>query len=53
MNSLTRYWTVAERNSGLLEWSGAFLYNRLLWTGVGIVALALDIRRCSRCRRRR
>jgi len=41
MNSLMRYWTVVERNSRLLEWSGAFLYNRLLWTGVGIVALGL------------
>ena len=41
MNSLMRYWTVVERNSRLLEWSGAFLYNRLLWMGVGVVALGL------------
>jgi len=39
--SATRYWTVAERNSKLLEWSGTFLYNRLLWIGVGLVALAI------------
>jgi ABC-2 type transport system permease protein len=41
MTSLMRYWTVAERNTRLLDWTGAFLYNRLLWTGVGIVALAV------------
>jgi ABC-2 type transport system permease protein len=41
MNSLMRYWTVAERNTRLLDWTGAFLYNRLLWISVGIVALAI------------
>lgn len=41
MSSIMRYWTVAERNSRLLEWTGPFLYNRLLWIGVGIVALAV------------
>src|SRR6202789_784213 len=37
---LARYWTVAEKNSLLFSWSphvsqGVFLYNRLLWLGVG------------------
>ncbi len=41
MNSIMRYWTVVERNSKLLEWSGSFLYNRLFWSGLGIVALAV------------
>jgi ABC-2 type transport system permease protein len=41
MSSIMRYWTVAERNSRLLEWTGSFLYNRLLWIGVGVVALAV------------
>jgi ABC-2 type transport system permease protein len=41
MSSIMRYWTVAERNSRLLEWTGPFLYNRLLWIGVGMVALAV------------
>jgi ABC-2 type transport system permease protein len=41
MNSIMRYWTVVERNSKVLEWSGPFLYNRLLWTGFGIIALVL------------
>ena len=39
INSVTRYWTVVERNSKFLEWSGAFLYNRILWIGLGVVAL--------------
>lgn len=41
INSITRYWTVVERNSKFLEWGGAFLYNRLLWMAVGVVALGL------------
>ena len=41
MTSLMRYWTVAERNTRLLDWSGAFLWNRLLWMGIGVVALGL------------
>jgi ABC-2 type transport system permease protein len=40
LNNITRYWTVAEKNSSLIAWSGAFLYNRLLWTSVGFLALA-------------
>jgi hypothetical protein len=39
VRSLTRYWTVAERNSLAFHWSGVFLYNRLLWIGVGALAL--------------
>ncbi|MGB9467174.1 MAG: hypothetical protein WBR10_18860, partial [Candidatus Acidiferrum sp.] len=41
IQSLTRYWTVVERNSLLPHWTGVFLYNRLLWMGVGLVALAV------------
>ncbi|MGB7726382.1 MAG: M1 family aminopeptidase [Candidatus Acidiferrum sp.] len=41
VRAVTRYWTVAEQNSKFLDWSGTVLYNRLLWTGVGIVALAV------------
>ena len=41
MTSLMRYWTVAERNTRLLDWSGAFLWNRLVWMGIGVVALGL------------
>ena len=43
---ITRYWSVAEKNSQLLPWDfagyspGVFLYNRLLWTGVGAISLA-------------
>ncbi len=37
--SITRYWTPVERNTRLLQWSGVFLDNRLLWIAVGILAL--------------
>ncbi len=45
-DSITRYWTVSEKNSLQLPWSvhvagGIFLYNRLLWSGFGLVALAV------------
>jgi ABC-2 type transport system permease protein len=46
LDDITRYWTVVEKNSLLLSWSpqiasGVFLYNRLLWLGVGVVSLAV------------
>ncbi|HJQ39977.1 MAG TPA: M1 family aminopeptidase [Thermoanaerobaculia bacterium] len=34
-----RYWTVPERNTQLPDFSGALLYNRLLWVGVAIAFL--------------
>jgi ABC-2 type transport system permease protein len=46
VDAITRYWSVVEKNSQLLPWDfsgyspGVFLYNRLLWTGVGVAALA-------------
>src|ERR1700733_6043964 len=41
MEGVTRYWTVAERNTQLVHWSGIFLTNRLLWLGVGLAALVV------------
>ncbi|MDE2408310.1 MAG: hypothetical protein KGL91_10680 [Xanthomonadaceae bacterium] len=45
---LSRYWTAAEMNTLLLPWDttsgyapGVFLYNRLLWIGVGVAVLGL------------
>src|SRR5271163_802087 len=40
-DSVTRYWTVAEKNSLLLPCSGIFLYNRLIWAAVGVASLAI------------
>ena len=39
VQSLTRYWTVVERNALVLHWTGTFLYNRLVWMGAGALAL--------------
>jgi ABC-2 type transport system permease protein len=41
LDSVTRYWTVAERNTLSVAWTGMFLWNRLLWLGVGVLALAI------------
>jgi hypothetical protein len=46
-DNITRYWTVVEKNTLLLPWDfsgnapGVFLYNRLLWTAVGLLALGV------------
>jgi ABC-2 type transport system permease protein len=37
----TRYWTAAERNVRLPDFTGALLYNRLLWIGISLLCLAL------------
>ncbi|MGA8762203.1 MAG: M1 family aminopeptidase [Candidatus Sulfotelmatobacter sp.] len=44
LDDVTRYWTVIEKNTQFLTWSpalsnGVFLYNRLLWIGVGLMSL--------------
>jgi ABC-2 type transport system permease protein len=38
-DSITRYWTVVEKNSLLLPWRGIFLYNRVVWSAVGALSL--------------
>jgi ABC-2 type transport system permease protein len=45
-DSITRYWTVVEKNTQLYSWSlhsagGVFFYNRLLWSCVGLLSLVL------------
>jgi ABC-2 type transport system permease protein len=44
LNDITRYWTVLEKNTQFVTLSpalanGVFLYNRLLWIGIGLVSL--------------
>ena len=41
LKDAVRYWTVAERNVMLPEVTGSLLYNRLLWTGIALLCLAL------------
>jgi aminopeptidase N len=40
-NSITRYWTAAERNTMLPDFAGVLLYNRLLWIAISIGFLAI------------
>ena len=46
-DELTRYWTISEKNSLYVPLTGVFLWNRLLWTSVGLVLLGLCYRRFS------
>jgi ABC-2 type transport system permease protein len=45
-DNVSRYWTVIEKNTLLVPWDmsgyspGVFLYNRILWTLVGVASLA-------------
>jgi ABC-type transport system involved in multi-copper enzyme maturation permease subunit len=41
LTDATRYWTVAERNVALPDFTGTLLLNRLLWLGVALLFLAL------------
>ena len=41
-NVLTKYWTVEEKNTQTLAMSGMMLWNRLLWSAVGIGILFLS-----------
>ncbi|MES2519105.1 MAG: M1 family aminopeptidase [Bacteroidota bacterium] len=40
-NYVTRYWTPAQKNAMTIPLEGVLLYNRLLWTGVGVLILAI------------
>jgi ABC-2 type transport system permease protein len=45
--NVTRYWTAAESNNMVPAFEGALLYNRLIWLGVGLAALAVAYWRFS------
>jgi ABC-2 type transport system permease protein len=46
-DAISKYWSVAEKNSLLFPWDfsgyspGVFLFNRLLWLSVGLISLGL------------
>lgn len=33
----TQYWTIYEQNENILPFEGLVIYNRLLWTGIGLL----------------
>lgn len=37
----TKYWTVAEKNTAVVGFSGILLANRLIWIAVGLIALCI------------
>ncbi|MEL7248995.1 MAG: M1 family aminopeptidase [Bacteroidota bacterium] len=48
----TKYWTMDDKNTTWLGFSGALLLNRLLWTGVSLAIFAFTYWRFSFTRRR-
>ena len=44
-DQITGYWTVAERNTQMIPFSGVYLANRLLWLAAGAGLLALTYAR--------
>ncbi len=42
---VSRYWTVAERNTTQLPLTGTLLWNRVIWVGVALLVLALTYAR--------
>jgi hypothetical protein len=38
-SEVTHYWSVEQRNTQLMSFSGILLYNRLLWLSIGVVVL--------------
>ncbi|MCP4656099.1 MAG: hypothetical protein GY856_11855 [bacterium] len=41
---VTRFWTIAEKNTSLVHLSEMGIANRLLWMGIGVVCLLLALR---------
>ncbi|MFY9938557.1 MAG: ABC transporter permease, partial [Silvibacterium sp.] len=41
LDSITRYWTVVEQNTLTPAWAGMFLWNRVVWIGIGLLSLAI------------
>lgn len=39
---VTRYWTIQEKNSQLVELAGVLLQNRLLWLAIAVALLAMS-----------
>jgi len=49
---VTKYWTVADKNTLSVSFSGLLLWNRLLWIGVGCAVFAFAYSRFSFAERR-
>jgi ABC-2 type transport system permease protein len=45
MSRVTEYWTVSEKNTRLIPFEGALLWNRVLWLGVGLMLIAWCVHR--------
>jgi ABC-2 type transport system permease protein len=46
-SQITKYWTVADKNTQVVGLSGDLLWNRLIWIGVGLAVFAFAYSRFS------
>ena len=49
----TKYWTIAEKNTHVIGFSGLLLWNRLLWLAVGGIVFAFAYKRFSFAEKRK
>ena len=42
VDAMTRYWTVTEKNSLVIPFSGLAIINRMLWLGVGLIVFTIS-----------
>jgi ABC-2 type transport system permease protein len=47
MSTMARYWTAAEKNTQLMHLTGELLWNRVLWTAIGLAIMAFCYARLS------
>jgi ABC-2 type transport system permease protein len=43
VGEMTRYWTTFEQNSQMVPFEGVFMTNRLMWMGIGLGLLVLNV----------
>ena len=43
IQEVMRYWTPDQRNTEMLPLAGTLLYNRILWSGIALVLLAVNV----------
>ena len=41
LQEVVKFWSVAEQNARIIPLSGVFLYNRIIWTGIGSFLLLI------------
>ena len=43
VGEMTRYWTTFEQNSQVVPFEGVFMANRLMWIGIGLALMTINV----------